>query len=226
MLSRPWPVSDITYPTTYPIPETRIVAPPLPWMRAACVGKCLASCNPGRGSDCDTCPCRGCPYCLVLKKRPPRHEGHALPTIDDCGWLSSMHDLRTKDSSCFAMHNTSRRQCESFVTSTGHHGVEDGVQCASNVVTCVWHRCSERRDAPSNASQPVQAGASTPAALPPLRSQIVCCDFRGVTRQFGFRKSAAASAVSPSDACHPRRSPSRMHHRKLTAPLLITPMIL
>ena len=169
------PLSEITYPTTYPIPETQIVAPPLPWMRAACMGKCLASCNPSRGSDCDTCQCRGCPYCLVLKKRPPRHEGHALPTIDDCGWLSSMHDLRTKDSFCFSMHNTSRLQCESYVTSTGRHGVEDGMQCASNVMKCFWHRCSERRFAPSNASQPsqqIQASLRSQTAL----ANRVCCD--------------------------------------------------
>ena len=104
---------------------------------------CHTGCNPAHGADCDKPGCHGCPFCHVLKKRGAHHV-----TLDECGWLSSMHDMRSKNSFCYVYHNTTRQHCESNVISMPAPGTSASGNLASCVFgsshsrqDCLWQRC-------------------------------------------------------------------------------------
>lgn len=131
-------------PSPRPLKAGEKPAPAVKLCAKNATSSCHAACSP---KNCDHCGCRGCPFCLVHKRKlPPAFKGghnrgpFVGSVIDKCGWLPAMRNIRQINAFCFLFYGTDRSRCETAVTSSWPVGINTSSVC-TEPSRCLWSRC-------------------------------------------------------------------------------------
>ena len=141
----PLPLASMAQPdaASQPTPATHSSDPTKPPTRD-CSERCNAQkCSASKGSDCDTCACRGCAFCAALKPidTAAAPSESAVPALHDCRWLESLRDLRGKQAWCRTLSNTDRLTCEANYITTSEEMLSQMRAYHVGGAASHWQRC-------------------------------------------------------------------------------------